>query len=198
MNGASQEIAWTWFGIRASGVTAWGLLSAVMIWGLLMRTRLFGSAAPARLLNMHRWLGSLALLFLAAHLGLLLIDPAVHFTVAQILVPGLAPWEPIAVAFGVLAMWFMLPVSALGRLRTKLGKHGATLFKRSHLIAYSAWPLATAHYVLAGTDALAEWSIALLIAVSAVMVFLLLVRGYVPPQRKARAPQPKEPENVPA
>jgi len=186
-----NDIAWTWFGIRASGVTAWGLLTAVMVWGLLLRTRLLPNASPARLLNLHRWLGALALGFLAIHLGLLLVDPVIRFTIPQMLIPGLAPWEPFAVALGTLAMWFMLPVSAIGRLRQKLGKNGARLFQKSHLIAYAAWPLATAHYVLAGTDALAEWSIALIITGAAVIVFLLLARGFVPPaRRRSAAPAP--------
>ena len=186
-----NDIAWTWFGIRASGVTAWGLLTAVMVWGLLLRTRLLPEASPARLLNLHRWLGALALGFLVIHLGLLLVDPVIRFTIPQMLIPGLAPWEPFAVALGTLAMWFMLPVSAIGRLRQKLGKNGARLFQKSHLIAYAAWPLATAHYVLAGTDALAEWSIALIITGAAVIVFLLLARGFVPPaRRRSAAPAP--------
>lgn len=186
-----NDIAWTWFGIRASGVTAWGLLTAVMVWGLLLRTRLLPEASPARLLNLHRWLGALALGFLAIHLGLLLVDPVIRFTIPQMLIPGIAPWEPFAVALGTVAMWFMLPVSAIGRLRQKLGKNGARLFQKSHLIAYAAWPLATAHYVLAGTDALAEWSIALIITGAAVIVFLLLARGFVPPaRRRSAAPAP--------
>mgnify|MGYP006928306149 CR=1 FL=1 len=39
-----------------------------------------------------------------------------------------------------------------------------------------AWLLATAHYVLAGTDALALWSVALLVAGTVVVVVLLLAQ----------------------
>jgi DMSO/TMAO reductase YedYZ heme-binding membrane subunit len=84
----------------------------------------------------------------------------------------------------------MLPVSLIGRIRTKMGKKGNSFFKKSHLIAYFAWPLATAHYVLAGTDAMTEWSIALVIAVSVILVFLLLARGFVQPARRAPRPRP--------
>jgi DMSO/TMAO reductase YedYZ heme-binding membrane subunit len=71
-----------------------------------------------------------------------------------------------------------------------MGKKGNSFFKKSHLIAYFAWPLATAHYVLAGTDAMTEWSIALVIAVSVILVFLLLARGFVQPARRAPRPRP--------
>lgn len=189
---AITAVPWTWLGIRASGVVAWGLLTAVMVWGLLVRTRILGRfAAPARVLDLHRWLGAVALAFLALHLGLLLIDPAVHFTVPQLLVPGLAPWQPFAVALGTLALWAMIPASLLGRLLPRMRATGATWFRRAHLVAYAAWPLATAHYVLAGTDARAEWSTAALVAGSALLVVALLARAVAPELSRATAkPRP--------
>lgn len=187
------DIPWTWLLIRGSGITAWALLTAVVAYGLLLRSRLLGSfAPPQRLMVMHRWLGATALAFLLVHLALLLVDPAVKFTVPQILIPGIAPWETLAVAFGTLALWAMLPVMIAGRLRSRLGKAGASWFKRAHLFAYAAWPLATAHYVLAGTDALTDWSLAILGAGTAVLVVLLLARGFVPPPARpvpVRAPR---------
>ena len=48
------EIPWTWLAIRASGVTAWGLLTAVVIWGILLRTRILSRLTTgARLLDMR-------------------------------------------------------------------------------------------------------------------------------------------------
>ena len=190
------EIPWTWLGIRATGVTAWGLLTAVVLWGLLLRTRLLGtSVKPPVLLGMHRWLGALALGFLTVHLVLLVVDPVVSFSVPQLFIPGIAPWEPFAVALGVIAMWLMIPVSVVGRIRQRLGRHGAKVFARTHLIAYSAWPLAPAHYILAGTDAMTEWSIGLIIAASALLIFGLLARGFVPaPAPQRRIPATVQPE----
>ena len=132
--------------------------------------------------------GIAAMAFLALHMALLLIDPAVQFTVAQLLVPGMAPWETLAVGLGTIAFWLMVPVSVVGRLRSRLGRAGNRWFRRAHLMAYAAWPLATMHYVLAGTDALADWSLALLFAGTGVVVTALLARGFVP------APTPVQPE----
>lgn len=84
-------------------------------------------------------------------------------------------------------MWLMVPVSVVGRIRQRLGKNGARIFAKTHLIAYSAWPMATAHYVLAGTDAMSEWSIGLLVTASALLIFGLLARGFVPAPRPQRA-----------
>jgi hypothetical protein len=161
-----SELPWTWLAIRASGLTAWGLLSAVVIWGILLRTRLLGRvASPMRLLDMHRWLGVTALVFLLIHMVLLIFDKSVSFTIGQILIPG---------------------------------KRGNAWFKRSHYLAYAAWPLATAHYILAGTDALAAWSLAFLIAISAVIVFALIARGFVPAPAPTRPIREKQAPSVPA
>jgi len=193
-----NDVAWTWLLIRASGVTAWALLTAVVFWGLFLRTRLLGTkSAPVALLHMHRWLGALALVILAVHLGTLLIDPVVRFTVSQILIPGTSPWHPFAGAMGTIALYLMIPVSIIGRIRSKLGKKGNAFFKKSHLIAYFAWPFATVHYIFAGTDAMAEWSIALLIASSATLTFLLLARGFVPAPTRKRSSNPKPAEATP-
>lgn len=175
------SISWTWLGIRASGVTAWGLLTAVVLWGILLKTQLLGRLAPPmRLLDLHRWLGVIALGFLVVHMALLMVDTFMKFSIWQILVPGLAPNQTFAYALGTIAFWLLVPVSFLGRLRAKMGVAGNRWFKNAHLIAYAAWPFATAHYVLAGTDALTQWSLALLFAGTALLVMALLARGFVP------------------
>ncbi len=175
------DISWTWLAIRASGVTAWGLLTAVVLWGILLKTQLLGRlASPMRLLDLHRWLGAIALGFLVLHMALLMVDTFMKFTVWQILVPGLAPNQALAYGLGTIAFWLLVPVSFLGRLRAKMGLAGNRWFKNAHLIAYAAWPIATAHYVLAGTDALSAWSLGLLFAGTALIVMALLARGFVP------------------
>ena len=182
------DTALTWLAIRASGVTAWGLLTAVVVWGILLRTRILGRAAsPTRLLDLHRWLGALALSFLAIHMVLLLFDSYLTFSIPQILIPGLSPWNTFAVSLGVIAFWFLIPVSIVGRLRPKLKNSGAKLFQQAQWLADAAWPIATMHYILAGTDALAQWSIALLIAGSGLIVLGLMARGFIPSPGPTRA-----------
>ena len=196
---ALANVPWTWLLIRASGITAWGLLTAVVVWGILLRTRVLGRvASPQGLLVMHRWLSALALGFLFVHMALLLIDPAVQFTPTQLLIPFTSTWQPLAVGLGTLALWMLIPVSVMGRLRSRLGKAGNAWFRRTHLIAYAAWPVATAHYVLAGTDAIAQWSVALLIAGTSLIVLALLARAFVPPAapRRAATATPKAPASA--
>lgn len=168
---AQWDVPWTWVIIRASGVAAWLALTAVVAWGLAVRTVRAAGKPFSRALSLHRWLGTLALLLVLVHMALLLVDSYEPFTVLEILVPFAAPWEPVAVALGVIAFWLMLPAWLLGRMRRRWGDRW---FLRVHALAYAAWPLATAHYVLAGTDALAFWSIAILVAGTAAVVVLLM------------------------
>jgi predicted ferric reductase len=176
----SSNIPWMWFAMRASGITAWTLLSATIMWGLLLRTRILPATSPVRLMNLHKYLGSLALLTLAIHLVTVFLDPTLGFTWANILIPFTAAWKPLALATGIIAAYLMVPVQLVARVRAKMGKAGATWFNRTHLIAYAAWPLATAHYVMAGTDALVPASIMLISSVTLVIVLLLTARGWLP------------------
>lgn len=176
------EVPWTWFIIRGSGMTAWALLTAVMVYGLVLRSRSLNMRVkPLTLLTMHRWLGALAVTALAVHMLTLLVDPVVRFTPLHLLVPFTSSWEPGAVALGVAAFWLVIPVTIVGRIRVRLGKRGNVAFKRAHLYAYAAWPLATMHYVLAGTDAMTRWSLVLLSVGVASVVFTLILRGYFEP-----------------
>lgn len=160
--------------IRATGIAAWCALTAVVAWGLAAAALRLRGASPTRAVWLHRWLPTLALGLLFAHMALLLVDSYQPFTVVEILVPLAAPWRPVAVALGTVAFWLIVPAWLLGRLR---GQRRYRWFTRAHVLAYAAWPLATAHYVLAGTDALAPWSLAILIAGTAVVVGGLLARA---------------------
>lgn len=167
------DIPWTWVIIRASGIVAWLALTSVVAWGLAVRYVRARGRPFSRALSLHRWLGTIALLLVIVHMALLLVDTYEPFTIVEILVPMAATWKALAVALGTVAFWLMLPAWLLGRMRKRWGDKW---FLRVHALAYAAWPLATAHYVLAGTDALALWSIALLVAGTAVVVVLLLAQ----------------------
>lgn len=182
-----SDIPWSWWAIRSSGLTAWALLSVVVAVGLLMRSRVL-PVPPARLLDAHRFTRALALVFLAVHLGLLLFDPVVRLTPWEILIPGLSWWEPVALAVGTVSFWLIVGVSVAFTARPLLGKYGPRAFRYAHWAAYGAWPLATAHFVMAGTDSAAlTWVVAAVIALVGV---LLVLRGWGPKRPRRRASKP--------
>ncbi len=77
-----------WYVARASGLVGWGLLAAATLWGLALSTKALGPRPrPNWLLDLHRWLGGLALIFTGVHVGSLLLDTYVHFGLTSVLVP---------------------------------------------------------------------------------------------------------------
>jgi len=165
-----NEQLW-WYVARATGIVAWVLAVAAVLWGLALSSRAAGKRPrPAWLLDLHRHLGGLTLLFTAAHVGALIADSYVHFDVVDVLVPFAAGWRTGAVAWGVVGFWFLVAVELTSLARRRLP---ATVWRSVHLSSYLGAAAATAHLVTAGTDALhpaLRWGPAA--AVSAAAFFL--------------------------
>ena len=77
----------TWYLARALGIVAYALLTASMLWGLWLSTRVPSRRGRPWLLEVHRALGGLAVLFTLGHLGALLADSYVDFAPVEVLVP---------------------------------------------------------------------------------------------------------------
>lgn len=140
-----------WYVARASGLVAWALASVSVISGLLMRTRLARPyARPAWMLDLHRFLGGLTVVFTGLHLVGLVADSYVSFGPAEILVPFASSWKPGAVALGVVGLYLLVAIEATSLLMRRLPRrvwHGV------HLTSYVLFWVATFHLLLAGTDA---------------------------------------------
>jgi hypothetical protein len=140
-----------WYLARASGLIAWGLLAASVMWGLTISTRLFrGRPRPAWLLDLHRFLGGLGSIFVGVHVGALLLDTFVHFGLASVLVPFVATWHPVAVAWGVVALYLLVAVELTSLARRRLSKR---LWRETHYASFPLFAVATVHGLTAGTDA---------------------------------------------
>jgi methionine sulfoxide reductase heme-binding subunit len=139
-----------WFLARASGLTAYVLLTASVLAGLVLKSRPFGRAfKPAAITDVHRFLAFLGLGAVALHGMTLVLDSTVPISVAALLVPGLSPYRPLATALGVLAAELMVVVYASFSLRRRIG---ARNWRRLHWATYTIFGAATAHGLLAGTD----------------------------------------------
>ena len=65
-----------------------------MLWGIALATRALGPNPKAPwLLDLHRHLGGLTVLFTGIHMGALVADTYVHFGLADLLVPFASPWK---------------------------------------------------------------------------------------------------------
>jgi hypothetical protein len=182
-----------WYVARASGLVGWALLTLSVLWGLVLSTRLLGKRpAPAWLLDLHRFLGGLATLFVVIHLAGLVADSYAHFGPADLLVPLVSAWKPGPVAWGIAAFYLLAAVELTSLARRRLP---ARLWRRVHMSSLPLWALSTAHLLTAGTDAenpAVQW--AALLSTGAVL-FTTLVRLLSPRSavRAAAASRPVRP-----
>ena len=140
----------TWYVARASGLVAWGLVVASILWGLVMATGVLRRRPhPAWMLNMHKFLGVLTLVFVGVHVGAILLDDYVHFGVVDVLVPLASSWHPVAVACGVVGLYLLLAIQTTSWLRRRLKP---TVWRTIHLMSYGLLALTTVHMLAAGTD----------------------------------------------
>jgi DMSO/TMAO reductase YedYZ heme-binding membrane subunit len=140
----------TWEIARAGGIVAWGLATTSVVWGLALSTRLAKRRPwPAGLLDMHRFLGALAVVFTVVHVGAVLLDSYTHFSLAAVLVPFVATWHPTAVAWGIVAFYLLLAVEVTSLLKPRIGR---TWWRRTHYLSFALFAFSTVHAVMAGTD----------------------------------------------
>ncbi|HSK91026.1 MAG TPA: ferric reductase-like transmembrane domain-containing protein [Euzebyales bacterium] len=176
-----------WFVSRASGLVAYALLGAAVIGGLLLSTRLLGRRpAPDWVLDWHRFVGGLAVVFTLLHLAALLADDYIEFRVIDLVVPGIAPWRPVALAWGVIGFYLLLAVQLTSLLRERLP---ATLWRRVHYLSLPLFALATVHTLTAGTDAAHPLVLVLVGGVTAAVLLLLAFRspwGFILRRRAGR------------
>jgi sulfoxide reductase heme-binding subunit YedZ len=178
----------TWIVVRAAGVAAYLMLFASVSWGLIGTTSAFGRrVAKATAVAVHQFLSTVALVFLAVHLGGLLLDRFVPFHPLDVLVPLRASYRPVAVAFGIVAMYAMLVVLVSSWLRKSVG---TTWWRRLHLLAAPAFILSMVHGIFAGTDSARPWMWWVYVTTGAAAMFLVVLRGLTAGLRPARAERP--------
>ncbi len=139
-----------WFVSRSSGMIAWGLLTLSVCWGLFVSTKAVAKAStPAWLLDLHRFLGGLAVVFTGIHLLGLWADSFVEFGWAELFIPMASTWKPGAVAFGVVALYALVAVEATSLLMKRLPRR---LWRSVHRLSLPLYAVATYHGIAAGTD----------------------------------------------
>lgn len=164
-----------WYTARSSGIIAWILLTLSVLWGLALSTKVLGKRPrPNWLLDLHRYLGGLSVLFTGLHLASLALDGFVGFGVVELLVPMASDYKPGAVAWGVIAMYLLAAVQVSSMARKHLSKQA---WRSIHHLSFPLFFMATAHGILAGTDRQSVALRATLIIGTAAIAILTAVRA---------------------
>ena len=163
-----------WVLSRALGLTAYAALTLDVCLGLLVSGGTLDRwVARVRLLEAHRWLSGVSLALLAAHALVLLLDGFAGFDALDVVVPFVAPLRPLAVGLGILAGYALFVVRESFEWRPRIG---VRVWRALHSASYVAFALATAHGLLAGTDASRSWALASYGLACAVVGALTFVR----------------------
>jgi predicted ferric reductase len=173
-----------WYLSRATGVVGWALASLSVLWGLALSGRPFGrNPTGPWLLDLHRYLGGLSVLFVGAHVGSIVGDSYVHFGWADVLVPLASGWKPVAVAWGVVSMYFLIAIELTSLAKKRLPNK---LWRGVHYTSVIVYAASTLHLLSAGTDQ-QNMPLRLAAALStAAATFLLAYRLMAPKSAKPR------------
>ena len=93
---------------RSTGIVATILVVAALAWGFFFSARATGTKLrPAWWLDLHNWLGGLALIFTGVHILASWLDSGSGIGLVQVFVPGTATADPWAITWGVLATYVL-------------------------------------------------------------------------------------------
>lgn len=163
-----------WYVSRASGIVTLAASGLAVIWGLLLSTRVIRHRSlPKWLLDLHRFLGGIAVSFLGLHLGALVADNFVHFGLADLTIPGHSSWKTGAVAWGIVSMYLLVAVQATSLVRKRIPRR---LWRWTHFASFPMFAVSLTHAATAGTDRSNRVYVIMAFTLAVVVVFLSIVR----------------------
>ena len=176
-----------WYLARASGMTAFALLTITVALGLLLSGRAKSRAWPRFAVeDVHRFAGLLTGAFVSLHVLTLFVDGYMPFSLGQLIVPGESSYRPFATALGVVGTELLLALAIANRYRQRLSYR---FWRRTHYLNFAVWGLAFGHGLLSGTDSGSGWASALYVGSAALVAGLLAYRAGGPQPRAATLPK---------
>ncbi len=143
-----NEAAWA-FG-RVSGFIALALFTASVLLGILTRSgRPLLSLPRFSVTLLHRNIALLGTVFLALHVGSLMLDSYARLNPVDVVIPFLGSYKPFWQGLGTVALDMVAAVVITGLLRHRIGQRS---FKAVHWLTYAMWPIALAHAIGNGTN----------------------------------------------
>jgi predicted ferric reductase len=163
-----------WYLTRATGIVATVLAVASLVLGLFFSARNTGPRrSPAWWLDLHNYLGGLALVFTGAHLVASVLDPNSGLGVIQVVIPGTADTASWAVTWGVLATYtFVIAVFTSWPKR----RFSRRVWRWLHVTSVAGVALAGLHAYQLGSDAATTLFKGSLVAAAAFGVYALALR----------------------
>lgn len=141
-----------WYLSRSSGVIAYVLLWLSVVWGLLLTTAIGKTLGKvAAIVDLHRHISWLTVVFGLVHAIILLGDRYITYTVWTLFVPYAdTTYRPDAVALGQIGFYVLtfVTVSFWARRWT-----GQKVWRGIHYLSFGVYIVIALHAIWAGTDA---------------------------------------------
>ena len=163
-----------WYVARSSGLVAWVLLTASTSVGLAQSSRfLRGFARAPWIIDLHRHLATLTVVFTAVHLGGLWADSFVTFGPLELFVPLASGWKPGAVAWGIVAVYLLVAIQVTSLLMARMPRR---VWHAVHVSSLALFAAATIHGLRAGTDLSNTVVMWVGVSAGAVLTFAIIYR----------------------
>lgn len=154
------SVTWTWYVIRAAGLTAMVLLGIVTVMGIGMVTGFtYRFIEPLRAWAIHRAMAIALMVAVLIHVGFLLIDHFAPYSFVDVTIPFAVGYEhsrlfginagSIYNAAGVIAAYLLVIVTISSLLYIETKKR---LWRRLHWLSYPLMVLLFFHVLFLGTD----------------------------------------------
>ena len=171
---AADPSSLPWLFERSFAFMAYIAVTLSVVYGLLLSTNVLDAIAHRPVnFTLHQDLAALGLGMAGIHGALLGLDASMPFSLAQMLVPGAAPYAPLAVGVGQVSLYLMALLTASFYVRRHIGQRA---WRTLHYVTFLAFAGATAHGIAAGTDSGAPWARWVYLVSMSVVAFLLAYR----------------------
>lgn len=170
----TNRMSLPWLFERVFAWMAYLAMAGSVVYGLMLSTRLLDAIAHRPIsFTLHKDLAAFGIAFASVHAALLLLDTSIGFTPLQLLVPGLSPYQPVALAFGQVALYLAIVVLASFYLRKRMSQR---VWRALHYVTFLSFIGSTVHGIAAGTDTSTPWALAIYLGAAVVVTFLLTYR----------------------
>jgi methionine sulfoxide reductase heme-binding subunit len=153
--------SWPWYIVRAAGFVAAGLVVLLVLSGIGQVTGFtYRFIEPVKAWAAHKAMAIALLVAIVIHVGFLLVDHFVHFSLAQVLVPFTSTYNnktaflglalgPLGVTMGIFALYgiVILVATSLGWIDRK-----PRTWRKLHYLSYAVALLIFLHALYVGTD----------------------------------------------
>ncbi len=146
-----------WYLARATGITAFVLLTVTVALGIVTSLRWQTRNIPRFVVEyVHRNVTLVVLALIAIHVGTVVVDSFAPIGWITAVVPFTSPYRPIWLSLGALGFDLLLAVAVTSWLRHRVGFR---VWRFLHWSAYASWLAVLVHALGTGTDTREGWAL---------------------------------------